>query len=157
MATRTKFLINALDSEDSTRLYEKLKREVHWEEGVRSRNGFTRKAKMISLEELLFGEYPEITECVFSVLSLLDEEYDVHGVYLNFYENGQMYTPNHSHQGTQQLVISLGATRTLVVGKKEYNMSNGSAILFGSSTHGVPKEPSVTEGRISIATFMTKK
>ena len=33
-------------------------------------------------------------------------------------------------------------------------MDNGSAIIFGSSTHGVPKDNS-KEGRISIATFMT--
>lgn len=157
MATRTKFLINALDPEDATRLYEKLKREIRWEEGIRSRSGFTRKAKAISAEELLLGEHPEILECLASVLALLDGDYHVRGVYLNFYEDGRMYTPNHSHRGTQQLVISLGAPRVLVVGRKEYVMSNGSAVLFGGSTHGVPRDPTVSEGRISIATFMTRK
>lgn len=76
------------------------------------------------------------------------------GVYLNYYRNGEMWTPNHSRPGTHQLVISLGATRTLEVTKKKIPMKNGDAILFGSATHGVPKEPEITTGRISIATFM---
>lgn len=82
--------------------------------------------------------------------------YGILGVYLNNYENGLMYTPMHKHADTIQLVISLGATRTLKVGTKEYRMKNGDAVVFGSSIHGVPQEPSVTEGRISIATFMVR-
>jgi hypothetical protein len=75
-------------------------------------------------------------------------------IYLNYYENGEMWTPNHSHSGTHQLVISLGCPRTLQVTKKDYRMENGDAILFGSAIHGVPKEVNVKKGRISIATFM---
>ena len=153
--TRTTFLLNAIDSADATNLYNRLKDNIEWEEGIRSKNGFTRKAKVIfSIDYYIL--YPEIKECVDSVLSLFNEKYTVAGVYLNFYENGEMYTPNHTHPGTQQLVISLGATRTLTINKKEFKMSNGSAILFGSSVHGVPKEPEVKEGRISIATFMRR-
>ena len=68
-----------------------------------------------------------------------------------------MWTPNHSHKDTHQLVVSLGVTRTLQVGEKKYSMVNGSAIIFGSSIHGVPKDETVTGGRISIATFMVPK
>jgi hypothetical protein len=35
-------------------------------------------------------------------------------------------------------------------------MDNGSSIIFGSSSHSVPKDNTVN-GRISIATFMTPK
>ena len=52
------------------------------------------------------------------------------------------------------MVISLGATRTLNVGKTAYQMHSGDLIMFGSDEHGVPREPQVLEGRISIATFM---
>jgi hypothetical protein len=79
--------------------------------------------------------------------------YLIQGIYLNYYENGDHHTPNHSHKGTHQLVISLGQTRTLNVGGKDYSMENGDAIIFGGSVHGVPKDNSVN-GRISIATFM---
>ena len=72
---------------------------------------------------------------------------------MNDYENGDMWTPNHTHKDTHQLVISLGAERNLVVRNKKYKMKNGSAIIFGSAVHGVPK-CNVEEGRISIAAFL---
>lgn len=59
----------------------------------------------------------------------------------------------YSHPGLVQIVISFGATRTLIIGKKEYNSKNGNVFIFGSSTHGVPKEPKIKDGRISIALF----
>lgn len=156
MVTRTKFVVNALDTVEAIKLYETLKNKVKWEEGVRSKNGFTRKAKTLDMKEVL-EDYPEVYNCIGSVLPQFGEgRYAIFGVYLNFYEDGKMYTPNHSHSGTQQLVISLGVSRILTVGKKNFIMNNGSAILFGSSVHGVPKEPEITEGRISIATFMKK-
>jgi hypothetical protein len=33
-------------------------------------------------------------------------------------------------------------------------MENGDVAIFGSSTHGVPKNSLITKGRISIAVFM---
>ena len=35
-----------------------------------------------------------------------------------------MWTPNHNHKGTHQLIISLGGTRTLNVAKKGFKMKN---------------------------------
>lgn len=67
-----------------------------------------------------------------------------------------MYTPNHTHPGTTQLIISLGCTRILNIGKKSYQMNSGDACIFGSSVHGVPKDDS-KDGRISIAVFMKTK
>ena len=78
----------------------------------------------------------------------------IFGTYINYYRNGFDFLPSHSHKGMVQMVISLGATRKLTVGKKVYNIKNGDVIVFGSSSHGIPIEPEVTEGRISIATFM---
>ena len=85
-----------------------------------------------------------------------DALYQISHIYVNYYKDGNMWTPNHSHKGTHQIVISLGATRQLKVGKKTFDMSSGSAIIFGGSIHGVPKQPDVKEGRISIATFMKR-
>jgi len=80
----------------------------------------------------------------------------VYGIYLNYYRNGEDWTPNHSHPGMKQVVISLGATRLLTMGKSSYAMNNGDAIVFGSGIHGVPKDPTCTTGRISIALFLEK-
>ena len=147
--TRTVFTEGALEEKRATALYEYFRDNIEWEEGIRSsRKGFTRLAKSIILDD-----YPEIEEILRELLPK-GRAYSIYGVYLNYYQNGEMWTPNHSHAKTQQLIVSLGATRTLVVGKKEFKMSNGSSIIFGSTVHGVPREPDVRDGRISIATFM---
>lgn len=147
---------NVLDAEIAFKLYEQLSKEIKWENGIKSRiHGFTRKAKTVSIHDPLFKQLiPYINDSLDKLN--VSENFAIFGIYLNFYENGEMYTPNHSHKGTQQLVISLGATRQLVVGKKTFSMKNGDAIIFGSAIHGVPKEDNVKNGRISIATFMKK-
>ena len=152
MRRTTVYTENALEEKEADALYEKLEK-LPWKQGVRSRTGTTRLAHNLDLNSCL-GE--EILDLVEKVLKNdpTNTKYIVFGVYLNYYKNGDMYTPNHTHKGTHQLVISLGATRSLVLGKKGKRMKNGDAILFGSSLHGVPKEPDVKEGRISIATFM---
>jgi len=139
-----------LEKDFALAFFHMLKENVQWDEGIRSKKGFTRKAKALAP-----GDIPEVDYIITHVLEKLGKtNYLLLGIYLNYYENGNMWTPNHSHPGTHQLVISLGATRTLTVGKKDYKMENGDAIIFGSSIHGIPKEETVTEGRISIATFM---
>lgn len=147
----TKYHEDLLKEEEATQLYEYLKDNIAWVEGVRSRRGFTRKAKALDLQDDFMVE--EAVTMAVSALCKID--YRIDGVYLNYYEDGNMWTPNHRHQGTHQIVISLGAERSLMIGKKEFKMKNGSAIIFGGSVHGVPKQPEIQEGRISIATFMT--
>ncbi len=148
---KTKYIDNVIESDTATSIFEFLKDTITWEEGIRSKKGFTRLAKSINLEE-----YPELLNIVKNVLFSFDNKnkYILCGTYLNYYKNGEMWTPNHSHPKMHQLVISLGDIRTLIVGKKEYKMANGSAIMFGSSVHGVPKDLTRGQGRISIAVFL---
>ena len=147
---KTVFKKCMVDEAKALHLYKLLKDSISWEDGIRSRNGFTRKAKYIQP-----GANPDIDEVIAIALSqITDVTYCVTGIYLNYYETGEMYTPNHSHKGTHQLIVSLGGKRTLAIGKRKFPMENGDAIIFGASTHGVPKEPNIQEGRISIATFM---
>lgn len=148
---KTVFKENVFDDTVSQYLYNKLCDEVKWVDGVRSRNGFTRKAYPVDHDSELFQDLLQYIET--ALLSLTETNYIILGIYLNYYQDGKMYTPNHSHKGTRQMVISLGESRTLMVGKKEYNTTNGSVIIFGSSVHGVPKSDT-KNGRISIATFM---
>ena len=147
----TKFQKKTIDEKEATELYNKLRDNIQWQDGIRSKKGYTRKAYPLDI-----GDVPDIDTVIYKVLSkITDTKYMIDGIYLNYYENGDMWTPNHSHKGTHQLVISLGATRTLELAKKSYQMSNGDAIIFGSGVHGVPKDNNVIGGRISIATFMT--
>lgn len=148
---KTVFLEKAIDTDLADQLYLFLKHNIVWEDGVKSKQGFTRKAKALS-----FGDISEIDDVIVTVLSkITTTNYIINGIYLNYYENETMFTPSHSHKGTHQLVISLGDSRILTVAKKEYDMINGSAIIFGSAIHSVPRTNMPKNGRISIATFMT--
>ena len=77
---------------------------------------------------------------------------DIKGLYVNLYENGDMWTPPHGHHSTNQMVISLGETRTFTIDKDRYELNNGDVIIFGDQLHGIPKHKT-TNMRISIATF----
>lgn len=147
---KTQIIQSALEYKRSIDLFEFLENTIEWEEGIRSKTGFTRLAKSINLED-----YPKLTDIINTVITKfnISNNYLIYGVYLNYYKNGDMWTPNHTHPKTHQLIISLGETRKLIVGKKEIEMNSGDAVLFGSSIHGVPKEVN-KKGRISIATFM---
>lgn len=146
------FTPKSLHSDIATFLFNSLRDEIKWEDGIRSRNGFTRKAFPVPADSPLMEELMVYITTVLEKMQTCN--YVMLGIYLNYYQNGEMYTPSHKHPGTHQLVISLGTTRTLKVGSKNYRMKNGDAILFDSQLHSVPKEPTVVDGRISIATFM---
>jgi uncharacterized cupin superfamily protein len=147
---KTEYYPGMLDAKLSQDWFENLKSGIKWQEGVRSKNGSTRLTcpLMLGDNELV----DTILALVLSKLKLASE--DIWGIYLNYYRNGQDYMPNHSHKDTKQLVISLGVTRILEVGKKKYLMSNGDIIVFDSSTHGVAKHQGLNEGRISISCFI---
>ena len=144
-------LPGAIESDRAMALYGYLKDNVVWEEGVRSKKGFTRKAKPASSEE-----YPDINEIIGAALKRVGNKYIYVnlGMYINYYEDGKMWCPNHTHPGTHQMVISLGATRDFVLGKKTIKVNNGDICFFGSAVHGVPKDEGVKEGRISIAILL---
>ncbi len=167
------YLPQAIPMQTADDYYTYLKENITWEAGIRSRRtGFTRKAKALDLitenyqlKSLIIqimnkmGLIPdEVVVVVLSIndtLALLIDKYLVRGLYLNYYENGTMYTPEHSHPGTKQLVISLGATRILTLGSScRLPMQNGDAIVFDSIKHGVPRNNDIIAGRISIAVFL---
>ena len=143
-----------LDKGTADALFYHLYENTEWEEGIRSKKGFTRKAKSVSLEsEVMKPVIPYLMNAIKSLKPNGVENYAILGTYLNLYENGDMWTPNHSHPKQHQLVISLGVERPLNINKKNYNLKHGEAIIFGSSVHGVPKH-CCKNPRISIATFM---
>lgn len=149
----TTYMPDVIDEEFANELFIQLRDSIEWEEGIRSRKGPTRKAKSFTCFELL-TQYPIVIDLINSILEYIPTRYVLNSIYINYYETGDNWTPNHSHRRTHQLVISLGGERILTVGKKEYLMKNGDVILFGSSVHGVPKTENA-EPRISIATFMS--
>lgn len=154
MSTRvlTTYHPKIIDADGSTAIYEYLRDNIKWVDGIRSKQGFTRKAKPMTI-----GEDEILDSVIVQALNKIGvTEAAVYGIYLNYYRDGNDWTPNHSHPGMKQVVISLGATRTLTMGKGSHTMSNGDVIIFGSSIHGVPKDPNCKDGRISIAMFLAK-
>lgn len=146
-------IVKYLEEKKATELYTFLKENIQWTDGIKTKHGgFTRKACMISVDDKYFKI---LIPHVLNALEKLNvtREYGILGLYLNYQENGEMYTPMHAHK-TDQVVISLGETRDFKIGKKMYKLSNGDAVIFGKSSHGVPKQPEIKNGRISIATFM---
>lgn len=144
----TTYKEDILDTDTSLMSYEYLINK-RWVDGIRSKSGFTRKACSLTPgDDTLVDNIVET-----ALVALAKNKYATVGIYLNYYENGKMWTPNHTHPETHQLVVSLGAERVLQVAKKTYKMKTGSAIIFGSASHGVPK-CECQEGRISIAVFL---
>jgi hypothetical protein len=151
---KTLYLKGAYNPDLANLLFQELRWSLDWYEGIKTRGGkHTRKAYHVDPTSHLFFMLHELCQGI--LRKSIDDKYTIQYFYLNLYQDGDDYTPNHSHPSTQQLVISLGGNRTLKVGKKDYVMENGDAILFGSGIHGVPKEPGASP-RISIATFMNK-
>lgn len=149
---KTEHYQRMIEYDEAVTIFTHLKNNIIWEDGIRSKKGPTRKAKPIDFTEDQIVDY--IVYCVLSKLSV--NIASVRGIYLNYYRDGDDWTPNHSHPGMKQIVISLGATRVLTIGSKNYLMSNGDVIIFGSSIHGVPKDVNCSQGRISIAIFIEK-
>ena len=151
------YIPNAIDLDYSNTIFDYLKDCIAWEDGIRSKaHGVTRKAKSIDPTQ-----YPEILGIIMHVLQQFYPDVGmgiitptIYGTYINYYRDGNDFTPIHNHPSTIQLVISLGATRTLTVGTKTLSMNSGDAVIFGVQKHGVPKDLSVSGGRISIATFI---
>lgn len=143
----TKVYKSVLCSDTATFAYEYLRDTIQWEAGIKSKHGATRLAKAVDpMEDEV------LAQIVDAALTKSGMELRIYSAYLNYYRDGSMYTPNHSHPGTIQIIISLGQTRTLTIGKKSYAIENGDVAIFGGSVHGVPKDKS-TEGRISVALF----
>ena len=156
-AMDTVYSKSVIDEASASSFYEFLRDNVDWIDGVRTRyGGFTRKAKPIdpTSQDIVTQVIIQLIGNVTNILGYT--HVPVVGIYLNYYRDGNDYTPNHSHKDMRQIIISLGATRTLTIGNDAYKLSNGDVIQFGSSVHGVPKDHNCKDGRISIALFTLK-
>ena len=150
----TQYFSKLLTSQESNTIFQHLIDTIKWNKGVYSSKAgkHTRLAKALSL-----SDDAKVKWAVLESLKRMNlTDYVIYGVYLNFYRDGEDYTPQHKHEDTTQLVISLNEVdgdRDLTIGKTKYHLGNGDAIIFGGSIHGVPKQPN-RKRRISIATFM---
>lgn len=160
----TIYLPAVLPEDVATYYYQALRDTISWDDGIFSKRykGPTRKAHQYTSQSPARELLEELAQILSPIImkELNDQPYqtlDVLGCYLNYYVNGEMFTPSHTHPGQHQIILSLGATRTLNISNRKYALQNGDLIVFGSQSHGVPKEPEVQDGRISIAIFTIMK
>lgn len=152
-------LSGLVEESDAGELYMLLKNETSWGDGIRTRFGtFTRKAVALHsyYDPIISRDAAKLLRKVLEdIKTKIKLDYFLElGCYINYYEDGNHYTPQHRHPGQVQLVISLGNTRILEIEGKKYPTKNGDVVLFGSQKHGVPRDTKVKHGRISIAVFM---
>ena len=155
--TFTKHFKQLFTNQEATNLFDYLKNNVKWQNSIYSSKAkqITRLGKSVSINNDHMIKW-SITEAI-DRMKL--DNYIICQTYVNYYRNGEDFAPNHSHPDTVQLIISLNepdGDRILNVGKNVYYLNNGDTIIFGSSTHGVPKQPN-KKARISVATFMVLK
>lgn len=149
---KTTFVKSVFPKKEADDLFTNLLLTTNWVDGPKSKFGKTRKTS-----SLFLGDNEKVDNAIAMALNIISQEnYIINEIYLNYYEDGNSWTPNHTYKNTVQLIISLGDPRTLIVGKKEYVMNNGDVIIFGGLVHGVPKNET-KNSRISIVTFMKLK
>jgi hypothetical protein len=157
--TLTQYYPELIPKAAADQYYEYLKTQLPWRDGVYSRRSqkVTRTAYSVTFPldepqsyDLLLKDLIEY--CTARVE--LPSSYTTLGAYINYYRHGLEWAPSHSHPRQIQLILSLGATRDLIVGSRTYQLSSGDVIVFGGSTHEVPIRPEVSKGRISLATFI---
>ena len=139
--------------------YEYLKVQLPWSDGVYSRRSqkVTRAAYSLTFPLYQPQGYDLLLKNLIEYCTArvqLPSSYTTLGAYINYYRHGLEWAPSHRHPQQIQLILSLGATRDLIVGGRTYQLSSGDVIVFGGSTHEVPLQPEVTAGRISLATFI---
>jgi hypothetical protein len=159
---RTIHVKNAIDDGLATYFYEILRDKIDWKNEIKShrvndtrksRNAFeiTNREALFTLNQILEICSPVIVKTLIKAIPSA-QSVKLLGVYLNYYQNENDFTPNHKHD-SQQIIISLGCPRDLQIGTKVYESGNGDITMFSTAIHGVPKSVKKCEGRISIALF----
>ena len=147
-------VINGFISKDeSDRLFQNLKTKVQWNVGIPTRNGGISRLQshfqMIPYE--IQCEILEIVNRIFS--SDTNNNYNLEGIYLNYYRNGNDYCPRHKHD-SRQCIISLGSPRHITINNKKILLEPGSVCIFNNEYHSVDRDYKSGE-RISIVIFFT--
>lgn len=140
---------NYIDKSVATDLFNYLEQNVRWSYLIKTRYGNnTRKTYRVDYNTELFNYINQYIKEI--------DGYNlgtIGGFYLNYYIDGNDYTPKHTHNGSNQLVLSLGGSRLFKISNKTYTLDNGDCIIFGDQPHEIPKQKSKCSPRISIATF----
>jgi len=146
----------------NTGLYNILRKAIDWEPAMlRKFNPVTKEVTwhdmsshgrmVFSFDSLRTGIQPldNILESVQASLEITDPAPRVH---LNKYSSGRAKIGEHEHD-FWSAILSFGASRVMFVEKQPVVLHDGDLLVFGTHRHGIPKQPIIREGRISVAIF----
>jgi len=71
---------------------------------------------------------------------------------LNYYANGRSTIGSHQHD-FWSAILTFGASRVMLVDNRPVVLHDGDLIVLGTQKHGIPKQPSINQGRVSVAVF----
>ncbi len=142
-----------LDKDEANMLLNKLITDVNWEEHIKTRDG-----KCTRLQQYINFCPKNIQEMLLHTLNKIISSsnlgnINVLSIYLNYYRDGKDWCPKHKHEGTKQIVLSLGSARHLYIENKKYKLCPGSVIFFENEYHWMYSENNVQNPRISIVFF----
>ena len=94
-------------------LYERLRDEIDWEDGIKFKtHGITRIEHRVDIISELDYEVRMWVENAMKLIQPAENTYYIIGVYLIYYADGKMWSPNHTLPGQHQIMIPLGTRRT---------------------------------------------
>src|SRR3972149_10526338 len=110
---KTQYFHQIIPNNLATEMFEYLKNNVGWYQGVQIASENTRLVCHVDWGDEM-GK--TITPLAVYVLKMCKIEFSkLKFGYLNYCRNGDDWIPNHSHQGVIRIIISLGAKRTLKI------------------------------------------
>src|SRR5579872_2316870 len=94
----TKHYAGIVDSQTAIEVYNYLRDNIEWEDGSRSKKGYTRKIRLISL-----GDDSIVDTVIENVMiRLCIDKSKIKSLYLDYYRNSNDWCPNRTHKNTKQ-------------------------------------------------------
>jgi len=146
---------------DTVGLYEECAQQMPWRQAVfRRRNYETGEVTVTNIassrQDCSYRTLQTGISRLDAVLDRVRHDFGIKdtGAYLlnNFYPDGNTSIAPHQHD-FWSAILSFGTPRVFTVDGRAVLLGDGDLLVIGTQRHGVPKMPTVKDGRISVAIF----
>jgi len=143
-------------------LYNILRREIDWQPAMmRKFNRVTKEVtyhdmqaqgRMVSGFDSLRSGIQRLDSILESVQASLEIEDPTARLMLNKYSSGRAKIGEHEH-AFWSAILSFGASRVMFIENQPVVLHDGDLLVLGTHRHGIPKQPKIQQGRISVGIF----
>jgi len=143
-------------------LYNILRREINWEPAMTRRfnrvtkevtyHDMSAQGRMVSGFDSLRSGIEKLDSILESVQASLEIADPTARLLLNKYSSGRAKIGEHEHD-FWSAILSFGASRVMFIEKQPVVLHDGDLLVLGTHRHGIPKQPKIQQGRISVAIF----